>query len=481
MGEDQLRRAVLTGSAAQRWPVAGCRCPCCTLAKGGIAPEAGFPAGSSVWGSPSGLVVSGLFTVDGDPNGHDGSLPRLTTARPSAGAPAGVRWLAVGERVEFDGVRVVALPAGTAEGEPDPDRVVLVLGQGSQTLFWAAGSGPLPAVTLEALQGAELTTAVLDAGAPDDAQTPDGAAPDAMDASGLAPAHTVALLRRVGALADSCLLVVTGLEHAGPTPRRFAALVATWGGHLLPDGTGLWPDRQTDDRQTDDRQTDEGDGATAPGRPQLPHRQWRASALPPRTVVLGAAASGKSRVAELLLAALPEVVYVATGPQPQAADAAWAARVAEHRRRRPAWWRTVEGGDLVALLTRPGPPLLVDSLGTWLTGAMTDVGCWDDRPGWPERLQQRVDALVAAWRQSARPVVAVVEEVGWGVVPATVSGGHFRDTLGRLSRQVGDRSERVLLVVAGRPVDLDAVDGAAWRFPESTGATTTTAEREGRV
>jgi adenosylcobinamide kinase/adenosylcobinamide-phosphate guanylyltransferase len=480
VGEDRLRQAVLTGSAARRWPITGCRCPCCTLAGGGIAPEAGssagFPAGFPVWGSPSGLLVSGLFTVDGDPNGHDGSLPQLTTTRPCAGAPAGLRWLAAGERVEFDGVRVVALPAGTAEGEPDPDRVVLVLGQGSQTLLWAAGSGSLPAVTLEALRGAGLTAAVLDAGAPHDAQPPDGTASDAMDDSGLAPAHTVALLRRVGALADGALLIVAGLGHTGPTPRRFAALVATWGGHLLPDGTRLWPDRQTDDRQTD-----EGDRAAAPGRPQFPHRRWRASALPPRTVVLGAAASGKSRVAELLLAAQPEVVYVATGPQPEAADAAWATRVAEHRRRRPAWWRTVEGGDLAALLTHPGPPLLVDSLGTWLTGVMTGIGCWDDRPGWQVQLQQRVNALVAAWRQSARPVVAVVEEVGWGVVPATVSGGHFRDTLGRLSRQVCDRSEQVLLVVAGRPVDLDAVDGAAWRFPESTAATGAATARKGRV
>jgi adenosylcobinamide kinase/adenosylcobinamide-phosphate guanylyltransferase len=382
-----------------------------------------------------------------------------------------VRWLAVGERAEFGGVRVVALPAGTAEGEPDPDRVVLVLGQGSQTLLWAAGSGPLPTVTLEALRGGELTTVVLDAGTPVDARTPEGAAPEATDSSGLAPAHAVALLRQVGALDASCLLVVTGLGHTGPTPRRFAALVATWGGNLLPDGTRLWPDRQTNDRQTN-----EGDGAAAPapGRPRFPHRRWGASALPPRTVVLGAAASGKSRMAELLLAAQPEVVYVATGPQPEAADAAWAARVAEHRRRRPAWWHTVEGSDLATLLTHPGPPLLVDSLGTWLTRAMTDVGCWDDRPGWQERLQQRVGALVAAWRQSARPVVAVVEEVGWGVVPATVSGGHFRDTLGRLSRQLGERSERVLLVVAGRPVELDAGDDAAWWLPGVTGTTTAT-------
>lgn len=415
MGQDRLRQAVLTGSAAQRPPVGDCRCVHCLPAVERSGPHGDRPG----WERPSGLQLPGVLVVDGEPPatgpGDPSPLPRLVTARPSAQLPPGTRAPAAGERAELDGVRVVALPAGTGDGRPDPDRVVLVLGAGSQALLWASGSGPLPEVTVRALEGAELVAAVLDAG-------PAAAA----DGAGLVLAHQVARLRRAGALVDGARLVAVGLPHTGPTPVRFARRAAAWGVEVLPDGTPLW----------------------AAGSP--------APELLRRTVVLGAAASGKSLVAESLLAALPEVVYAATGPQPDGTDPSWQARVAAHRQRRPAWWRTVEGAELTDLLTRPGPALLVDSLGTWLSAVMTGAGCWDERPGWQARVQQRIDDVVAAWRQAARPVVAVAEEVGWGVVPATASGGRFRDALGGLNRRICEESERVLLVVAGRPVDLDA-------------------------
>ena len=46
-------------------------------------------------------------------------------------------------------------------------------------------------------------------------------------------------------------------------------------------------------------------------------------------------------------------------------------------------------------------------------------------------------------------MVAVSNEVGSGVVPATWSGRLFRDELGRLNAAVAAASERVDLVVAG--------------------------------
>lgn len=375
--------------------------------------------------------------MDGDPPGaaHPSTDPRdtrpatrLIARRPTGSEDPGIRWLSAGERAEFGGVRVAALPAGTADGDTDPDRVVLVLGDGLRTLLWAAGSGPLPPVTLDALDGAGLSAAVLDAGAPAAGTTAPEGAP-----SGLGLAHQVARLRAIRALAQDARLVAAGLPHTGPTPQRFGDLAASWGVQVLPDGGSLWADPAC------------GGSPTAPARP-----------LPVRTVVLGAAGSGKSLAAESLLAASPEVVYAATGPVPDAGDAAWADRVAAHRRRRPPWWHTVEGTELAPLLRRPGPPLLVDSLGTWLTAQLSDVGCWDDRPGWRQRLDGRVSGLVTAWRQAARTVVAVAEEVGWGVVPATESGGRFRDALGQLNRRICDQSEQVLLLVAGRMVNLDA-------------------------
>jgi adenosylcobinamide kinase/adenosylcobinamide-phosphate guanylyltransferase len=53
-------------------------------------------------------------------------------------------------------------------------------------------------------------------------------------------------------------------------------------------------------------------------------------------------------------------------------------------------------------------------------------------------------------------VVAVSNEVGLGVVPATPAGRLFRDLLGRLNQRVGASADRLYLVVAGRVLDLSA-------------------------
>jgi adenosylcobinamide kinase / adenosylcobinamide-phosphate guanylyltransferase len=183
----------------------------------------------------------------------------------------------------------------------------------------------------------------------------------------------------------------------------------------------------------------------------------RDAAGPLRTLVLGGARSGKSVTAERMLSHRQDVLYVATGGL-RDGDAEWAQRVALHRERRPASWRTAETCDLEPLLAERGAPLLVDCLSLWLTAAMDDCGAWDDASwagGGEERLRARTAGLVAAWRSSQRRVVAVSNEVGSGVVPATASGRRFRDELGRLNAAVAAVSDEVLLVVAGRSLRLD--------------------------
>ena len=66
----------------------------------------------------------------------------------------------------------------------------------------------------------------------------------------------------------------------------------------------------------------------------------------------------------------------------------------------------------------------------------------------------RVDELVAAWRQTAARVVAVSDQVGAGVVPATPAGRLFRDQLGWLNQRLAAESEETVLVVAGRVLSL---------------------------
>lgn len=170
-----------------------------------------------------------------------------------------------------------------------------------------------------------------------------------------------------------------------------------------------------------------------------------------RTLVLGGARSGKSALAEQLLAGHPHVTYVATGGS-RAGDAEWQERVEAHRLRRPATWQTVETTDLTTCLREADGAVLVDCLGTWLTALLDRHQVWTGGP--VAAVDAEVEQLLAAWRASSALLVAVSNEVGSGVVPATPSGRLFRDLLGRVNAQVAAASETVLLTVAGVPIPL---------------------------
>jgi adenosylcobinamide kinase/adenosylcobinamide-phosphate guanylyltransferase len=119
----------------------------------------------------------------------------------------------------------------------------------------------------------------------------------------------------------------------------------------------------------------------------------------------------------------------------------------------------VETTDLAAMLRAAGAPLLIDGLGTWLAAAFDSCGAWEnagpaEAGGGHAGVIARCDELVEAWRQAGTRVVAVSDEVGLGVVPATSSGRRFRDVLGRLNQRLAAESEDVALVVAGRLVPL---------------------------
>jgi adenosyl cobinamide kinase/adenosyl cobinamide phosphate guanylyltransferase len=162
------------------------------------------------------------------------------------------------------------------------------------------------------------------------------------------------------------------------------------------------------------------------------------------TLVLGGAASGKSSVAEELIAASgDDVVYLATGVS---TDDDMAARIAAHKLRRPPSWDTVETDDLPGAVAALGDrPAMVDSLGTWVAHTPDfDVD---------------VEALVAALATRRAPTVVVSDEVGLGVHPETEVGRRFRDALGHVNRRVADIADEVLLVVAGRTMSLPGPSG----------------------
>lgn len=160
------------------------------------------------------------------------------------------------------------------------------------------------------------------------------------------------------------------------------------------------------------------------------------------TLVLGGARSGKSAVAETLTAAhAPPVTYVAT--MVPAGDPALEARVAAHRLRRPAAWRTVDAGeDLAKVLSSLTGTVLIDSLGPWIA----------DRPAMEADAQFLCDSL----KGRDGDTVLVSDEVGMSVHPSTPEGHRFQDALGALNLAVAAVADRVYLVVAGRALALAA-------------------------
>ena len=188
----------------------------------------------------------------------------------------------------------------------------------------------------------------------------------------------------------------------------------------------------------------------APGKLPVPGRPRRGR--PFRVLVLGGARSGKSVTAERMLSGRTRVDYVACGMSVDDADPSWAERVRRHQERRPAHWTTLETLDLEDVLGSAdgaAVPLLVDCLSTWLAGVMDECGLWTGAAGADKELADRVDGLLHAWRSTRRVVVAVSNEVGSGVVPATASGVRYRDELGRLNALIAAECERVWLCTAG--------------------------------
>jgi adenosylcobinamide kinase/adenosylcobinamide-phosphate guanylyltransferase len=299
------------------------------------------------------------------------------------------------------------------------------------------------------------------------ADPPQGAAPyDVAFLDMLGDPAQLGRLRARGLVRADTITVVAFADHRVPTAAELQRRGRLWRVSVPADGDAITTDR------------------SAHGWKEAHAGVRRA---PWRVLVMGGARSGKSERAELRLAGEPDVTYLATGARPGGTgDPDWAARVAAHRARRPGWWRTAETTDLAAVLGSARGAVLIDGIGTWLAAVLDECGGWDGAGGadWADGVNgvggkvgdrvaelaggpggvglrgggamvgDRVAELVAAWRQTEAYVVAVSDETGMGVVPATAAGRLFRDELGRLNQALAAESEETELVIAGRVVPL---------------------------
>lgn len=190
------------------------------------------------------------------------------------------------------------------------------------------------------------------------------------------------------------------------------------------------------------------------------------------TLILGGARSGKSSYAEALAPKLGRpVLYVATA---EALDDEMRDRVAAHRASRPAEWATLEAPLRVGAALRSAPEatgagvILLDCLTLLVSNVLLSL----EGEGGPEALeldtglaraavQGEVEALLEAQRVLDAHLIVVSNEVGLGLVPPYRLGRVYRDCLGWANQALAHIADRAILMVAGLPVDLEALP-LAW-------------------
>ena len=186
-----------------------------------------------------------------------------------------------------------------------------------------------------------------------------------------------------------------------------------------------------------------------------------------KELILGGARSGKSLLAEQRAAASGrQVIYLATG---EAHDDEMARRIAHHRQRRPAAWRTLEAplhlAASLASMAAADTCIVVDCLTLWLSNlllrgagaAQAEAGEALDCPLFADETA----SLLATLPRLPGAVILVSNEVGCGIVPLNPLARLFADEQGRLNQRVAAVCQQVTLVAAGLPLTLKTPGPAA--------------------
>ena len=167
--------------------------------------------------------------------------------------------------------------------------------------------------------------------------------------------------------------------------------------------------------------------------------------------VTGGARSGKSTAAlEAARHSGRAVVFVATAT---AGDDEMVERIARHRDERPVEWTTVEAPRALAEAIAAADPeacVVVDCLSLWVTNELMADGALT-----VEQLDPMLDTVIAGTERPG-PTIVVSNEVGSGIVPDNPLSRSFRDLLGRANHRVAAASDRAVLSVSGRLVELGA-------------------------
>jgi adenosylcobinamide kinase / adenosylcobinamide-phosphate guanylyltransferase len=169
------------------------------------------------------------------------------------------------------------------------------------------------------------------------------------------------------------------------------------------------------------------------------------------TLILGGVRSGKSNFAlEQANQCGGKRVFVATA---RSLDKEMEDRIANHKKERGLDWSTFEEplniAGVLRELTRDCGVVLIDCLTLWVSNLMHE-----------ERNQEEEQNIFASALESCLvPQIYVVSnEVGMGIVPEYPLGRAYRDQLGLLNRKIAQVASKVILMIAGIPVEIKGTE-----------------------
>ena len=174
------------------------------------------------------------------------------------------------------------------------------------------------------------------------------------------------------------------------------------------------------------------------------------------TLIIGGARSGKSSYAQAL--ALKEggaVLFVATA---EAGDEEMKQRIEEHRKARPAKWKTIEAtshvGRRIAVNISRVQTVIIDCITLLISNIFQQHDEATESALIEEEVMAEINELVYCMEQSDARFIIVSNEVGLGLVPADKASRLYRDLLGKANQMLAKHASEVYLMVAGIAVKI---------------------------
>jgi adenosylcobinamide kinase/adenosylcobinamide-phosphate guanylyltransferase len=173
-------------------------------------------------------------------------------------------------------------------------------------------------------------------------------------------------------------------------------------------------------------------------------------------LILGGVRSGKSDYAQhYAQKKANSVVFIATA---EAGDDEMAARIAMHKLKRPSHWKTIEAADTIGKvlvsLSCDVEVVIIDCLTMLISNIMGEENGEKVQEEHRKRIHKEIEDILCAYEKGSTTLIIVSNEVGMGIVSPTPMGRFFRDELGTANRLIAEKADRVLLMVAGLPVDV---------------------------